>query len=55
MSAMRSYWVYIMTNISNAVLYTGVTNNLRSRAARHKAGTGSKFTSRYKVSKTSLL
>jgi putative endonuclease len=48
---MRSYWVYIMTNHSNSVLYTGVTNNLRSRAAQHKARTGSKFTSRYKVSK----
>jgi putative endonuclease len=48
---MRSYWVYIMTNISNTVLYTGVTNNLRRRTARHKARTGSQFTSRYKVNK----
>jgi putative endonuclease len=51
MSAMRSYWVYIMTNISHTVLYTGVTNNLCNRAVQHKARTGSQFTSRYRVSK----
>jgi putative endonuclease len=47
----RDYWVYIMTNISNTVLYTGVTNALRRRVAEHKAGLGSAFTSRYRIHK----
>ena len=46
-----SYWVYIMTNAYNHVLYTGVTNDLRRRIAQHKAGKGSAFTSRYRVHK----
>jgi len=45
------YCVYIMTNKNNTVLYTGVTNNLHRRVAEHKAGKGSKFTSRYKITK----
>ncbi len=40
-----------MTNVGNTVLYTGVTNNLRRRVAAHRNGTGSKFTSRYNVTK----
>ena len=48
---MRDYWVYIMTNLSNTVLYTGVTNNLRRRVGEHKTGLGSAFTSKYKVHK----
>ena len=48
---MRSYWVYIMTNASNRVLYTGVTNDLHRRVAQHKAGLGSAFTSRYRINK----
>jgi putative endonuclease len=47
----HSYWVYIMTNTNNRVLYTGVTNDLMRRAAEHKAGLGSVFTSRYRVHK----
>ena len=47
----HSYWVYIMTNANNHVLYTGVTNDLLRRAAQHKAGRGSAFTSRYRVHK----
>jgi putative endonuclease len=48
---MRDYWVYIMTNAGNNVLYTGVTNDLRRRVAEHQAGRGSAFTSRYKIHK----
>ena len=48
---MRSYWVYIMTNADNRVLYTGVTNDLQRRVAQHKAGVRSGFTSRYRVHK----
>jgi putative endonuclease len=47
----RAYWVYIMTNIANTVLYTGVTNALRRRVAEHKEGRGSAFTRRYKTHK----
>lgn len=44
-------YVYIMTNIRNSVLYTGVTADLARRVAEHKAGTGSAFTSKYRVTK----
>ena len=47
----RKYCVYIMTNIHNTVLYTGVTNDLQRRVLEHKSGTGSKFTGKYNVSK----
>ena len=48
---MSQYWVYIMTNVGNTVLYTGVTNDLRRGVAEHKNKIGSKFTSRYNVTK----
>ena len=47
----HTYFVYIMTNISNSVLYTGVTNDLYRRVVEHKAGKGGKFTSKYKITK----
>jgi putative endonuclease len=47
----RDYWVYIMTNAGNNVLYTGVTNDLRRRVTEHRAGLGSAFTSKYRVHK----
>jgi len=40
-----------MTNKSNTVLYTGVTNDLYRRVVEHKAGKGGKFTSKYKITK----
>ena len=40
-----------MTHKHNAVLYTGVTNDLRRRAYEHRTGQGSSFTSRYNVTK----
>lgn len=40
-----------MTNKNNTVLYTGVTNNLIRRVMEHSAGSGSKFTSKYKATK----
>jgi len=48
---MNQYWLYIMTNKNNTTLYTGVTNNLQRRVWEHKNGTGSKFTSKYKITK----
>ena len=46
------YFVYIMSNQSNTVLYTGVTNDLVRRIYEHKnsADPGS-FTSKYQVCK----
>jgi putative endonuclease len=40
-----------MTNMHNTVLYTGVTNNLQRRVLEHQAGTGSKFTKKYNLTK----
>jgi putative endonuclease len=44
----KSYFVYIMSNRSKT-LYTGITNSLMRRAAQHKRGEGSRFTSKYKL------
>lgn len=46
----NSYFVYIMTNKYNTVLYTGVTNDLKRRVSEHLDGF-SAFTSRYRVTK----
>ena len=43
--------MYIITNIGNTVLYTGVTNDLRRRILEHRNKTGSEFTNRYNVTK----
>jgi putative endonuclease len=47
----RRYYVYIMTNRTNRVLYTGVTNDLARRVGQHKQGTGGSFTKKYRVNK----
>ena len=47
----EQYYVYIMTNKHNTVLYTGITNDLQRRAYQHRTGQGGGFTSRYKVVK----
>ncbi len=33
---MKKSWVYIMTNKSNTVIYTGVTSDLKNRIIQHK-------------------
>ena len=45
------YWIYIMTNINNTVLYVGVTSNLDQRIRQHKAKELGGFTARYNISK----
>ena len=46
------YYVYILTNKTNRVLYTGVTNNLLKRIEEHKAKLNpNAFTARYNVHK----
>ena len=47
----QEYYVYILTNWQHRVLYTGVTRDIADRLERHVGGTGSKFTSEYKVNK----
>ena len=32
----HSYYVYMLTNTKNTVLYTGVTNHLERRLAEHR-------------------
>ena len=42
-------YVYIMSNDSQTVLYTGVTSNLVQRVWQHKHGTVPGFTLKYRV------
>ena len=50
----RQYYVYIMTNPRNTVLYTWVTNNLVRRVWQHRNGQGGRFTGRYHCTKLVL-
>ena len=45
----RKYYVYILTNYTKSVLYTGVTNNLEQRILEHynDRGNPKSFTGRY--------
>lgn len=45
------YYVYILTNKNNNVLYTGITNNLIRRTWEHKQKMIKGFTQRYNVDK----
>ena len=45
------YYVYIMTNKNNRVLYIGMTNNMARRMAEHKNGVTDGFTRRYNIHK----
>jgi putative endonuclease len=47
----KEYYVYIMSNAHNIVLYTGVTNDLARRVYQHKNGLGSSFVKKYNVHK----
>ena len=46
-----NYYVYIMTNAYNNVMYIGVTNDLRRRVSEHKLGMNEGFTKKYQVHK----
>ncbi len=47
----KQYFVYIATNSTNHVLYTGVTNNIARRIYEHKHKLVSSFTSTYNINK----
>ncbi len=46
-----NFYVYILTNTSNKVMYIGVTNNLERRLYEHKHGIFEGFTKKYHVDK----
>ncbi len=45
------YFVYILTNPNNTVLYTGMTNNLEKRTLQHKEKINVSFASKYNINK----
>jgi putative endonuclease len=47
----RQYYVYIVTNKNNKVLYTGFTSDLKKRISEHKEKLAEGFTKRYNVNK----
>jgi len=47
----RQYYIYIMTNKRNTVLYTGVTNDLKRRIYEHKVKLVNGFTKKYNINK----
>jgi len=47
----KQYYVYIMTNKLDSVLYTGLTSNLEKRVHEHKLKLIEGFTKKYNVDK----
>ena len=52
MKKQHDYFIYIMTNKNNTVLYTGVTSNLIGRVWQHKNKSyNDSFTAKYNINK----
>ena len=49
--AAKQFYVYIMTNKANTVLYTGMTNDIRKRVYEHKQKLVEGFAKKYNVVK----
>ena len=49
--SMKSYYVYILTNKNNSVLYVSVTNDIVRRIWEHKSKLIEGFTKKYNVDK----
>ena len=47
----HQYYVYILTNAYNTVLYTGITNDIERRCLEHKKKYVKGFTQKYNVDK----
>jgi len=47
----KTYYVYLLSNWNDRVLYVGVTNNLERRVWEHQNGFVEGFTKKYKVKK----
>ncbi len=47
----HNYYVYILANWNNKVIYTGMTNNLERRLYEHKNKLNDGFTKKYNVNK----
>ena len=47
----HQYYVYILTNVYNNVLYTGITNDIERRCIEHKKKYVKGFTQKYNVDK----
>ena len=48
---MKSGYIYLLTNNTNSVIYTGVTSNLQKRTYEHKQDLVKGFTNKYNVHK----
>lgn len=48
---MKNYYLYMMANWNNKVLYTGVTSNLEKRVWEHKNEIYEGFSKKYKTKK----
>ena len=51
MSRENRYYVYLLTNKNNKVMYVGVTNDLERRVFEHKSKMIPGFTEKYNVNK----
>ena len=51
MSQSNNYYVYLLSNWNNKVLYIGVSNNLERRIIEHKQKLIPGFTEKYNVNK----
>jgi putative endonuclease len=47
----KQYYVYLITNDNNTVIYAGVTNDLKRRVYEHKEKLVKGFTKRYNINK----
>ena len=47
----KQYFVYILTNYTNTVLYIGVTSNITKRLYEHQSEVNEGFTKKYHVHK----
>ena len=48
---MKTYYVYILSNLHNRPLYVGVTNNLERRLYEHKRGIIEGYTKKYQLNR----